>query len=84
MEEPDVERLKRELLTEWLRGAQTAEELAMIRRAANEAAAVAWLTPYPHLVLPLLLEEKAQKAIVQAKRQQQIRQRSRYLLARAA
>jgi len=83
-EEPDVEQLKRQLLTQWFNCAKTIEELAMIRRAANEAAAVAWLSPYPLLVLPVLLEEKAQKAMAQAERQRQIRQRSRYWMAQAA
>jgi hypothetical protein len=83
-EELDVERLKRQLLTDWLNRVETAEELALIRRAANEAAAVAWLSPYPLLVLPLLLEEKAHKAAAQAKRQRQIRERSRLLLTQVA
>lgn len=36
---------------------------APIRRAANEAAAMAWTTPYPMLVLPELLKEMARRAI---------------------
>jgi hypothetical protein len=76
--------LKRRLLTEWLNRAESAEELALFRRAANEAAAIAWLTPYPLLVLPLLFEEKARRASAQAKRQRQIRSRSRQLLAELA
>jgi hypothetical protein len=83
-EETDFERLKRQVMAEWLRRAESTEELALVRRAANEAAAVAWLTPYPLLVLPLLVQEKARKAVFQAKRQRQIRERSRYLLAQPA
>jgi hypothetical protein len=47
-----------------------------VRRAANEAAALAWVTPYPLLVFPLLFEEKAATAVRQAGRQQLIRERS--------
>jgi hypothetical protein len=83
-EETDCERLKRQAMSEWLNRAETVEELALIRRAANEAAAMAWLTPYPLLVLPLLVEEKADRAVFQAKRQQQIRERSRFLMAQPA
>ena len=31
----------------------------VLRSALNEAEALAWQTPYPHLVFPLLAEEKA-------------------------
>ncbi len=51
-----------------------------VRRAANEAAALAWLTPYPLLVFPVLFEEKADLAVRQDARQEQVRQRSRELL----
>ena len=32
--------------------------LKLLRLAAGEAEALAWLTPFPHLFLPVLLEEK--------------------------
>jgi hypothetical protein len=47
-----------------------------IRRAANEAAALAWVTPYPLLVFPVLFEEKAAAELAVANRQQQIRKRT--------
>lgn len=47
-----------------------------LRRAANEAAALAWVTPYPLLVFPILFEEKALTALRQAGHQQVIRERS--------
>lgn len=56
---------------------------ALLRRAANEAAALAWLTPFPLLVFPALLEEKAQTARKQVAKQARVRQRSRDLLAEA-
>ena len=46
-----------------------------MRRAANEAAALAWLTPFPLLVLPALLDEKAEAARRQAERQQTVTKR---------
>ena len=52
-----------------------------VRRAANEAAALAWVTPYPLLFFPVLFEEKANAELRVALRQQQIRQRSGELLA---
>lgn len=52
-----------------------------VRRAANEAAALAWTTPYPLLVFPVLFEEKARLARFQVERQEQVWQRSRELLA---
>jgi hypothetical protein len=51
-----------------------------VRRAANEAAALAWVTPYPLLVFPTLFEEKARTALRQAERQNSVRQRSLELL----
>ena len=56
-QETEFERLKNKLLAEQLAGA--APELnAPLRRAANEAAALAWVTFYPLLVFPVLFEEK--------------------------
>ena len=52
-----------------------------LRRAANEAAALAWVTAVPLLVFPALFEEKARTALLQAERQERIRCRSRELLA---
>jgi hypothetical protein len=41
--------------------------------AANEAAALAWTTPYPLLVLPVLLDEKVAETRQHARRQEEIR-----------
>ena len=51
-----------------------------VRRAANEAAALAWDTRFPLLVFPGLFEEKAANAVRQVQRQLNIRSRSRQLL----
>ena len=75
------EPLKNRLLREQLEEVWEVELNSQVRRAANEAAALAWLTPYPSLVFPVLFEEKTQAAFVRFDRQGQIRQRSRELLA---
>jgi len=54
-----------------------------LRRAADEAASVAWFTPFPLLFLPTLLEEKAASAFRHEKRQREIRQRTEGLLDEA-
>jgi hypothetical protein len=81
VEESELERLKNRLLRERL-GEITGPELNVrLRRAANEAASLAWVTTYPLLVFPTLFDEFARKARLQARRQACIRQRSRWLLA---
>lgn len=60
--ETDLERLKDRLLRELLAGAPTPDLYAPLRRASNEAAALAWGTSFPLLVLPELLREKADAA----------------------
>lgn len=77
--ETEFERLKTRLLTERL--AEAPPELnGPVRRAANEAAALAWVTFYPLLVFPALFEEKIAAALRQAKRQARIYANSRELI----
>jgi hypothetical protein len=52
----------------------------LIRHAANEAAALAWTTPFPLLLLPGLLEEKVRAVWLRDLRQRHIRWRSPRLL----
>ena len=75
----EFERLKAELLAERLdpRNPQLEPQL---RRVANEAAALAWVTEYPLLVYPALFAEQAEAALLRAVRQEQVRERSRELL----
>jgi len=54
-------------------------KLSQLRRAANEAASLAWITPYPLLVFPELFSEKAEVALAIADRQEMIRQHTREL-----
>ena len=77
--ETEFERLKTRLLAEQLDGALP-EFNAPLRRAANEAAALAWVTFYPLLVFPALFEEKATAAVRQAERQARFFETSRELL----
>ena len=78
VQENRLERLKNELLVERLEAAP--EVNSDLRRAANEAAALAWVTAYPLLVFPALFEEKAELALARAVRQEEVRERSRELL----
>ena len=79
-EETELEQLKKTLLWEKLEAARGADLMARLRRAANEAAAIAWTTHVPLLVFPALFEEKADLAFSQAARQEIILERSRELL----
>jgi hypothetical protein len=81
--ENELEQLKARLLRPLLvPGVEPGLNLAL-RRAANEAASVAWLTPFPLLFFPTLLEEKAASARRQQERQREIRQRTLGLLEEA-
>ncbi|MFO1499534.1 MAG: hypothetical protein U1G07_14270 [Verrucomicrobiota bacterium] len=55
------EQLKTRLLQPVLHGVTDPALHRQLRLAGNEAAAVAWTTPYPLLFLPMLLEEKAEE-----------------------
>jgi hypothetical protein len=60
VQENRFELLKLTLLEDRLKALRRPELSAHVRRAANEAAAVAWVTPYPLLVFPVLFAEKAE------------------------
>jgi len=79
--ETELERLKNRLLLERLGEFAEPDLNVRLRRAANEAAALAWVTAHPLLVFPTLFDEIARTARLQAKRQACIRERSRELLA---
>jgi len=72
LQENQFERLKTGLLGERLEGLWKPELSAHVRRAANEAAALAWVTPYPSLVFPVLFHEKTDAALAIAARQEQV------------
>ena len=81
--EDELERLKERLLATELARTTSLEANVLLRRAANEAVSLVWLTPYPLLLLPALFAEKAQAARRHAGRQALIRERSVELLALA-
>jgi len=81
IQQTEFEKLKDQLLAERLEEAGEPQFNSDLRRAANEAAALAWVTPYPLLVFPALFEEKAETALVRLEKQEQVRQLSHELLA---
>lgn len=78
--EDTLERLKGRLLRGFLNDFTPPAANGYVRRAANEAAALAWVTPYPLLMFPELFKEKAGAALLQAERQERVRRRSRELM----
>jgi hypothetical protein len=81
--ETEFERLKNRLLTETLLAAARPELNVAIRRAANEAAALAWVTFYPLLVFPELFAEKFRHALRHAEHQARVYPRRRELVTAA-
>ena len=81
--ETELDQLKDRLLARELERTTSLEQNVGLRRAANDAAALVWLTPYPLLLLPALFEEKALAARIKTGRQALIRERSNELLALA-
>lgn len=81
VQETKFERLKDELLDERLGDLLNPTLNTYVRTAANEAAALAWVTPYPLLVFPTLFEEKADSALQLAEKQEDVFERSREMLA---
>lgn len=84
MEDTELERLKRRMLRERLEEATTTELLVALRRAANEAAALAWLEPFPLLAFPELFNEKQVGEKARIERQQLVRARSAEFFIQAA
>ena len=80
-QESEFERLKNRLLTEQLAVTTTPGLNPPLQRAANEAAALAWVTQFPLLVFPVLFAEKIALAVRQAERQARIYANSRELVA---
>jgi hypothetical protein len=82
--EQEFERLKSRLLEPLLAGTHDAGLREHLQRAAAEAASLAWMTPFPLLVLPILVEERAQEARRHAQLQAEVRARSQVLLENVA
>ena len=75
----EFEQLESRLLQQHLVETGNPALRAVVKHAANEAAALAWTTPYPLLMLPVLFEEKARATRLRAERQNRIQHRSRNL-----
>src|SRR6266496_871862 len=73
--ETQLEQLKDHLLEPILKSVESAALVQELRWVANGAAALAWFTVCPILVLPMLLEEKVRSALEWWERQENIRHR---------
>jgi hypothetical protein len=71
-QENEFERLKNRLLAQRFAEISAPELNTPLRRAANEAAALAWAALYPLLVFPVLFEEKTASVVRHAERQARI------------
>jgi hypothetical protein len=74
--ESDLDRLKTRLLRQLVAETASPALLAPLRRAANEAAALAWLEAHPLLVFPELFQEKARTARLRLQRQERLTART--------
>jgi hypothetical protein len=81
--EAELEELKKRLLQPLLSRAADATQATPLQHAANEAAGLAWFTPFPLLFFPALLEEKVYAAERQEARQRCILARTGNLLEKA-
>src|SRR5690349_19150947 len=79
-----LESLKSRLLGELVHVETNVELIRRLRRAADEAASLAWASPFPLLTLPELLAEKIREAQRQYERQRAIQSRSQNVLQFAA
>jgi hypothetical protein len=79
----ELEQLKERLLEPLLDESADPAQSEPLRLAANEAAGLAWFTPFPLLFFPALLEEKIYAAQRQEARQRRIRQQTEGLLEEA-
>ncbi len=76
----DLEQLKTRMLQTALKGTVNLRLAKPLRRAANEAAALAWLEPLPLLVFPGLFEEKVSTARKHLQKQEFVQAMSSELL----
>ncbi|EEF62843.1 hypothetical protein Cflav_PD5478 [Pedosphaera parvula Ellin514] len=83
-ETTELEELKNRLLLQLLNNTSAPEQNTLLRRAANDAAALAWATAYPLLFFPTLLDEKARAALLQWEHQERVRARSLNLVLETA
>ena len=75
------EALRTELLVDYLKRLWDPKLNSEVRRAANEAAALAHLTAYPVLVYPILFEEKVKEAVQEYTAPKRVREGACELIA---
>ncbi len=68
-----LDMLKKQLISQHLSSVRDSDLAVRLRRAAEDAASMAWVTTYPLLVLPELLREKAAEAVRHYQHQARIR-----------
>jgi hypothetical protein len=68
-----IEQAKTRIISEFRPTREAQENL--FKQAVNEAEALAWQTPYPHLFFPSLAVEKVQAVAAWQTRQQSVHQR---------
>lgn len=83
-DENQLDQLKNQLLRQAITSAPDSDRILMLRRAANEAAALAWLEPFPLLAFPELFHEKVRGTRNILAQQAQVRARSAQILSKAA
>lgn len=78
-ENTELDGLKNRLLLNLLKVNVDPELNAPLRRAANEAAALAWTTQFPLLFFPTLLEEKAKQEFHRVTKQREVFRKTKNL-----
>lgn len=82
--ERHLESLKDRLMEKLVAEAPANTPHERLRQAVSEATTLAWMTTYPLLVLPALVEEKVEAARLKAGRQAHIREKSVLFMELAA
>lgn len=82
--ETELDRLRDSLVRDLLTEVDHPELNSRLRRAANDAAALAWATAFPLLVFPELLREKARAARRQHSKQAALSRRCAPTVGQAA
>lgn len=82
--EHEIDALKDRLIQNLLRQSTDPRFHPAIKQAVKDAATLAWLTPVPLLVMPVLAEEKVREGTAQVERQYQIREQTQGIMGLAA
>lgn len=77
------QQLEKRLWQEVVRKAGEPQTVTFLQHAAREAAAMAWMTPFPLLFYPLLLQEKTQEAETLMQKQREVSEKSQWIVSLA-